>query len=119
MKTVKCKSGLKGWQDKLQKQYLSLKEFKAYCETYNIHKRLGFKTIKAAWDANPTIQGSTDPSDLSIVYFHVIQKDGKFSVKESTARFAVMLPYSISCFMSKDLAEYVLDDVKKNSELFK
>lgn len=119
MKTVRCKSGIKGWQCKLQKNYGSLESFKNYCETYNIHKRLGFKTPKAAWEANPTIQGSTDPSDLAIVFFHVIQKNGKFSVKESTARFAAMLPYSFSCFMEKDLAEYVLEDVKKNYELFK
>ena len=64
MKKVICKSGLTGWQDKLQKVYSSLEEFESYCENYGIHSRLGFETPLEAWDANPTIQGSTDPSDL-------------------------------------------------------
>ena len=63
MKKVICKSGLTGWQDKLQKVYSSLEEFEDYCD-YGIHSRLGFETPLEAWDANPTIQGSTDPSDL-------------------------------------------------------
>lgn len=68
MKTVKCKSGLKGWQCKLRKNYdNSFEQFEAYNETYNIAERLGFKTALEAWDKNPLIQGSTEPSDLRIV----------------------------------------------------
>jgi len=64
MKQVKCKSGLTGWQCKLRKNYTSFEEFTGYAEIYNIHKRLGYKTPKNAWKANPLIQGSTNPTDL-------------------------------------------------------
>ena len=67
MRQVITKSGIKGWQDKLRKVYKSFEEFEAYCEVYNIHKRLGFKNIKGAWRVNPTIQGSVNPSDLKRV----------------------------------------------------
>lgn len=67
MKRVKCDSGIEGWQDKLQKVYVSLNEFRAFCEVYAIHKRLGYPSAKDAWNANPLIQGSTNPDDLRIV----------------------------------------------------
>lgn len=67
MKKVKCKSGLTGWQNKLQKVYSSFEEFVSYCGTYNIHERLGYSTPLKAWQANPTIQGSTNPDDLTKV----------------------------------------------------
>lgn len=63
MKRVKCKSGIMGYQCKLQDNYNSLEEFEAYSETYGLHKKLGFKSAEKAWIANPTIQGSTNPSD--------------------------------------------------------
>ena len=66
-RTVTCASGLKGWQGKLRKQYSSFEEFKEYAETYNIHGRLGFETPEAAWEANPEVQGSTNPDDLRVV----------------------------------------------------
>lgn len=64
MRTIRAKSGIKGWQDKLQKVYKSFEEFESFCKYYNIHKRIGFKTIKGAWRTNPTMQGSVNPSDL-------------------------------------------------------
>ena len=63
MKQVICKSGLKGWQDRLRSNYDSLEEFKAWSDIYGLAKRLGFKTAEAAWKANPTVQGSVEPSD--------------------------------------------------------
>lgn len=57
-----------GWQCKLQKNYdNSFEQFEGYNETYGIATRLGFKSAQEAWDANPTIQGSTNPSDLRVV----------------------------------------------------
>ena len=53
-----------GWQAKLQNIYENFTEFKMFCEHYAIHKRLGFKNILSAWEHNPTIQGSVNPSDL-------------------------------------------------------
>ena len=64
MKTVTCKSGLRGWQGKLRKQYASFEEFQSYAETYGLARRLGYRSIRACWDANPTVQGSTDPGDF-------------------------------------------------------
>lgn len=67
MKQVRCKSGLKGWQAKLRKNYSSLEEFKRWDENYGISSRLGFETSEEAWEANPLIRGSVDPEDLEIV----------------------------------------------------
>jgi hypothetical protein len=67
MATVKCKSGAIGWQSKLKKVYSSFDEFEEYDAIYNIANRLGFNTTKKAWDTNPLIQGSTNPSDLRVV----------------------------------------------------
>ena len=55
------------WKSKLRKVYANLEEFKAYCEIYNLHTRLGYKTPENAWRYNPMIQGSTNPSDYKKV----------------------------------------------------
>ena len=62
-KHVICKSGLRGWQAKLQKVYSSFEEFNMTCRIYSNHIRLGYLTPMAAWNDNPTIQGSVEPSD--------------------------------------------------------
>lgn len=68
MRTVKCSSGLMGWQSKLRKVYDNdFETFKYYCEIYSIDKRLGYKKPETAWKANPTIQGSVNPTDLKKV----------------------------------------------------
>lgn len=64
MKRVKCKSGLEGWQGRLHDVYSDLEDFETYCAMYQIHVRLGYKTIQGCWDANPVVQGSVNPSDL-------------------------------------------------------
>lgn len=78
IKTVICKSGSTGWQTKLQRNYTNFEEFESYCELYNIHERLGYKTPANAWKRNPTIQGSVNPNDLrrinknSVMYINYI-----------------------------------------------
>jgi len=67
MKRVKCESGTIGWQDKLQNVYTNLDEFRSFCEVFALYKRLGFYSAKDAWEANPTIQGSTNPDDFRVV----------------------------------------------------
>ena len=62
-KTVICKSGIRGWQGKLRDQYDSFEEFESWCQTYNLHIRLGYKTPRGAWMSNPVIQGSVNPDD--------------------------------------------------------
>jgi hypothetical protein len=64
MKKVMCKSGLWGWQDKLRNMYDDFIEWENYSTTYGLHTRLGYKTPRTAWQANPIIQGSTIPSDF-------------------------------------------------------
>jgi len=63
-KQVKCKSGIIGWQSRIQDEYKSLESFAYWCENYGIHTRLGFKTIKGCWRSNPLYQSSVNPSDL-------------------------------------------------------
>jgi hypothetical protein len=88
MKQVKCKSGIIGWQSRLQKQYEYFELFEAYDENYNNAKRLGYGSAKEAWEANPIIQGSVNPSDLRVVLDEhnkvVFMED---EVKETFAKF--------------------------------
>ena len=67
IKQVKCKSGLMGWQTKLQNNYANFEEFQSYSENYGISKKLGFSSDMKAWKANPVIQGSVNRSDFKIV----------------------------------------------------
>lgn len=64
MKRVKCKSGIEGWQCKLRKNYANFEEFEYYAELRGLHIRLGYKTPRNAWLANPVVQGSVIPSDF-------------------------------------------------------
>ena len=61
---VKCRSGLTGYQCRLHENYADFDEFAHYAETYGLHTRLGYRTPKAAWEANPMIQGSVNPNDF-------------------------------------------------------
>ena len=60
---VLLKSGHTGWRSRLKASYSSLSEFRAYCEIYGAHKRLGYKTPEDAWKANPVVEGGVMPSD--------------------------------------------------------
>ncbi len=65
IKRVKCDSGIEGWQCSLHKNYDNdFEQFKGYDEMHGVAKHLGFRSAKAAWKANPTIQGSVIPSDF-------------------------------------------------------
>lgn len=101
-KSVICKSGIRGQQYKLQDSYNSFIEFKDFCRNYNIHKRLGYVSMKAAWESNPTIQSSVIPTDLSRVYYHVVRGKNSISIKESTERECAKLKGSACCFQSRD-----------------
>lgn len=61
---VTCRSGERGWQCRLRANYASFEEFAAYDEIYGLAERLGFPSAESAWDLNPMIQGSTNPSDF-------------------------------------------------------
>jgi hypothetical protein len=68
MTKITCKSGLTGERDYLRNPYdNNFEKFEEYCEIYNLHTRLGFNTPEDAWQANPLIESSVNPSDLRIV----------------------------------------------------
>jgi hypothetical protein len=56
-----------GWRSKLQKVYSGFEEFEAYSEMYALSERLGYISAEDAWAANPTVQGSVNPSDYKRV----------------------------------------------------
>ena len=68
---VKCKSGLMGWRMRLRAVYNDCNDplgaWLAYAQTYGLAKRLGYATAQDAWEANPLVEGSTDPCDYRVV----------------------------------------------------
>ena len=62
--SIRCKSGLSGWRNRLRKNYTGFAEFERFSETYGLHQRLGYKTPNTAWKANPLCEGSVIPSDF-------------------------------------------------------
>ena len=67
IKKVTMQSGLVGWQSRLHDCYEDYDTWEAYAESYGLHTRLGYKSPKSAWAANPMVQGSVDPKDFSRV----------------------------------------------------
>jgi len=65
---VRCDSGLIGWRDFAQNVYESFEELERFSEIYGVAKRLGYDDASELWKDNPIIQGSTNPSDLKIVW---------------------------------------------------
>ena len=63
MKRVKCRSGVGGEQVRLRDNYGSYEEWEAYAEMYGLHERLGYKSPKTAWKANPLTESSVVPGD--------------------------------------------------------
>ncbi len=60
---VKTKSGLSGWQGRLQDQYEDEEEFLSADAVYGLACRLGFDDATRAWHENPLVQGSVNPDD--------------------------------------------------------
>ena len=60
---VRCRSGVSGSRYRLRDNYYSYQEWENYAEMYGLHTRLGFKSPKTAWRANPLVESSTIPSD--------------------------------------------------------
>jgi len=56
------------WQARLRDNYDGdFGQWQDYSDTYGLAERLGFGSAKEAWEANPMVQGSTDPSDFRVV----------------------------------------------------
>jgi hypothetical protein len=63
-KSVRCKSGIMGSRYLLKDCYSDFDEFEGYCDIYNFHTRLGYKTPESAWKHNPMIESSINCSDF-------------------------------------------------------
>jgi hypothetical protein len=61
---VRCLSGCIGIRERLQDRYETLSDFRYWVGLYNIHRRLGYRSMIAAWRDNPLIESSCVPSDL-------------------------------------------------------
>jgi hypothetical protein len=61
---VKCKSGLEGWRARLRSNYNLREDWLRWSETYNLAERLGYTSADQAWDENPVIEGSVNPTDF-------------------------------------------------------
>ena len=81
MVRVRCKSGLMGHQGLLRAEYENFSEFEHYSEMYGLAPRLGFKTARQAWDANPVIQSSVEPSDYRIAPSWIKQQNARLWVR--------------------------------------
>jgi hypothetical protein len=68
---VRCKSGVIGSRYRLQDSYSSFEMFEQYCNTYNLHTRLGYKTPKSAYKNNPMIESSVNISDFRKVRIRI------------------------------------------------
>ena len=55
------------WQARLQSVYDSEAEWLAYDEIYGLAGRLDYSDPQQAWQDNPLIQGSVNPSDYQRV----------------------------------------------------
>jgi len=55
------------WKGRVRDTYSTLEELEVYDETYGIVKRLGYRSARGLWDANPVIGGSVHPEDLRVM----------------------------------------------------
>lgn len=68
MRKVRCQSGLMGSRYFLRESYANLEEFQSYDASYSIAKRLGYESAESAWERNPLIESSVEPSDLRVMW---------------------------------------------------
>lgn len=52
------------WYAFLQSNYRNFADFRSHDDLYGLAERLGYKSARAAWRANPYVQGSTNPGDF-------------------------------------------------------
>lgn len=58
------RSGNAACRKRLQGLYAEWVAWKFHAEMHQLHKKLGYDTIKEAWDANPIVEASQDPKDF-------------------------------------------------------
>ena len=110
------------WKDKLQNVYSSLEEWEQFEEIYNLAKRLGYDSAQEAWDDNPMIQGSVNPSDYRKVterkmnlkeqkFRKLVREEIQKQLKEfsNNAGEGVFLIGNVSVYMDRDSYEISLE----------
>jgi hypothetical protein len=56
------------WQMRLRDVYENdERQWRYFSTVYNLARRLGFRSMRSAWSANPMVRGSTNPRDYSAV----------------------------------------------------
>jgi hypothetical protein len=65
------------WRNRLQNEYSGFDEFEGYSDLWDLSGRLGFASAREAWDANPLVQGSTNPADYMVVEQFVLHRNTK------------------------------------------
>jgi hypothetical protein len=75
------RSGKPACRKRLQALYDNWVAWKFHAEMHQLHKKLGYATVKEAWDDNPIVESSQDPSDFCRI------KDGiqRFFMEEEAA----------------------------------
>ena len=61
--SVQLASGMMGWRQRIKGIYGTLKSFRNWCDTNNVHTRLDYATPETAWKANPIAEGGLLPED--------------------------------------------------------
>lgn len=69
------------WKSRLQKQYSDFEKFQGYDDNYGLAERLGFDSAEEAWEANPMIQGGTDPEDYKVIKATKVTSIERSSIK--------------------------------------
>jgi methyl-accepting chemotaxis protein len=52
---------------RIRENFASVKDFSAYNHVYGLTQRLNYKTVEEAWEANPYVQWSQDPTQFKII----------------------------------------------------
>jgi hypothetical protein len=73
---VLLKSGARGYRCRLHENYADREEFVAYNGTYGLAQRLGYESADEAWEANPKIEGGTNPADFRKVPLKPWERNG-------------------------------------------
>lgn len=64
---IKLRSGQTGWRARLREIYATVEQLEDWDRNYGLLERLKFTTAEEAWNANPIIEGGTDPADYGVV----------------------------------------------------
>ena len=81
-KRIITKSGVYGWQDRIQNVYKTFEELEKYDSMYGLAARLGCtpeskRTLQDIWKWNSHIEGSINPEDSCLSEIYALDNEGK------------------------------------------